>query len=119
MGEKQCFGLPTNPNDEIWHFRFGKCALVLSRLYALVILVVFCVLAGYYLYLHPTADDGHHHGMGTGEEIDTPWTEYIEDCGGETVVENFVHAKRLFENKYENNIINWKGYFAETKPTAG
>lgn len=117
MGEKQCFGLPTDPADEVWHFRLGKCSVVLSRLYAILILVVFCVIAGYYVYLHPN-EDPHHHPLGSGKQIEATWSDYIEDCGAEVVVENFVHAKKQFEDKYQSNIITWRGYFAQTKATS-
>lgn len=95
MGEKQCFGLPTDPSEEVWHFRLGKCSVVLSRLYALIILIAFCIFAGYYVYMHPNQEP-HHHALGSGHPIDTTWSEYIEDCGAEVVVENFVHAKKNF-----------------------
>jgi len=31
------------------------------------------------------------------------------------VIENFVHTKMVFNEKYENNLIKWQGYFAEVK----
>jgi len=31
------------------------------------------------------------------------------------VVENNVHARTIFNQKYENNEVSWKGYFVETK----
>lgn len=31
------------------------------------------------------------------------------------MVENNVHARTIFNHKYESNEINWKGYFVETK----
>jgi len=33
------------------------------------------------------------------------------------IVENFVHARSVFNKKYENNIVQWNGYYAETKQT--
>jgi len=48
-------------------------------------------------------------------EIKELWTDFISDCGGETIVENYVHAKTIFTKKYENNIVTWTGYFAEAK----
>ena len=29
--------------------------------------------------------------------------EFLGDCGGEIIVENNVHARNLFNQKYENN----------------
>ncbi len=31
------------------------------------------------------------------------WQEYLEDCGGEVIVENFIHARSVFNKKYEHN----------------
>ena len=31
------------------------------------------------------------------------------------MIENFVHTKMEFNEKYENNIISWSGFFAEIK----
>jgi hypothetical protein len=39
----------------------------------------------------------------------------LKDCGGEVVVENYVHARATFNRKYENNQITWTGYYAEAK----
>jgi len=34
-------------------------------------------------------------------------------------VENYIHAKSIFSQKYENNYVTWSGYYVETKPTRG
>ena len=47
--------------------------------------------------------------------IDTTWEEFLKDCGGEVIVENFVHARSVFNRKYENNQVTWVGVFAESK----
>lgn len=41
----------------------------------------------------------------------------MADCGGSVVVENNVHARNLFNQKYESNIVSWRGYYAESKNT--
>ena len=41
----------------------------------------------------------------------------MEDCGGEVIVENYVHARGVFNKKYEQNVVRWTGYLAETKQT--
>jgi hypothetical protein len=56
----------------------------------------------------------YHHNV-ESVEIDTTWTEYLQDCGGEKVIDNYVHAKLQFNEKYENNIVKWSGYYADTK----
>ena len=43
----------------------------------------------------------------------------MQDCGGEQVIENFVHTKMVFNEKYENNVVRWQGFFAEVKTKEG
>ncbi len=31
------------------------------------------------------------------------------------MIDNSVHTKIVFNEKYENNVVNWSGYFAEVK----
>lgn len=31
------------------------------------------------------------------------------------MIENFVHTKMVFNEKYENNVIKWSGFYAEVK----
>lgn len=45
--------------------------------------------------------------------INATWVEFINDCGGEVIVENYIHARSVFNKKYENNIIEWTGHFTE------
>lgn len=55
-----------------------------------------------------------HHNM-ESHRIRTTWADFLQDCGGEQVIENFVHTKLVYNDKYENNIVSWSGYFAEVK----
>jgi len=54
LGEKKCFGLPNSFGDDIWTFRLGKCTLVMARIYAIIILLLFAVVAGYYVAVRPS-----------------------------------------------------------------
>lgn len=56
-----------------------------------------------------------HHNI-ESHEIDETWVDFLADCGGEKVLENQVHTKVVFNDRYENNIVTWTGYFAEAKP---
>jgi hypothetical protein len=49
------------------------------------------------------------------KEVSYSWEQFLQDCGGEVIIENNVHARTVFNEKYESNIIEWKGYFAESK----
>ena len=44
--------------------------------------------------------------------ISNTWQEFLADCGGEVVVENYVHARSLFNKKYEGNQVAWTGFVA-------
>jgi hypothetical protein len=91
MGVKKCFGLPDDFNAPIWHLKLGKCAIVMARLYAILILVSFSLFSAYYVYTRPYTI---HHSMfdkPEGEEshpITATWPQYLESCSGEKIIEN-------------------------------
>ena len=39
----------------------------------------------------------------------------MESCAGEKIIENQVHALHQFTQTYENNIVDWDGYYIDTK----
>jgi hypothetical protein len=103
---------------KVWHFRLGKCSIVTARLYALIMIALFSAGAGWYVYARPSL--GFHqnplmHHNTESHPIDETWIDYLQDCGGEQVIENFVHTKLVYNEKYENYQVNWSGYIAETK----
>ena len=110
--------MPENFSDPVWHFKLGKCAIVTSRIYAIIAFVLFAIGSGYYIYCRPTWDLNSnplfHHNI-ESKVISTSWPDFLNDCGGSAIIENQVHAKMQFNDKYENNIINWSGYFVEVK----
>ena len=104
----------------MWLFRFGKCTIVTARLYAVIAALLFTVVCCGYVYARPSYDMGasdspltHHNAERT--RISATWTDYLADCGGESVIENSVHTRITWNNKYENNIVEWSGFFAESK----
>lgn len=74
----------------------------------------------YYVYMRPSYfTQGHSFDKPVDSKvISSTWNEFLQDCGGEVIVENYVHARSIFNKKYENNIINWIGVYAETKQTS-
>jgi hypothetical protein len=72
--------------------------VVISRGYALAVLIIFTILSLYYVYLRP----GFFTPMTPFEApkeshvIDSTWEEFLGDCGGTVVVENNVHARNIF-----------------------
>lgn len=84
------------------------------------ILILFSALSLYYVYLRPGFSTTFSHPYEvptTSKEVGYSWEEFLADCGGTVVVENNVHARNLFNQKYESNIVNWRGYYAESKNT--
>lgn len=92
--------------------------MILSRIYAIIIAIIFSALSGYYVYMRPSfvlnQNPLRHHNI-SSQEISTTWNEYLLDCGGEKVIENYVAAKLAFNEKYENNVVSWSGFYADVK----
>ena len=55
-----------------------------------------------------------HHNY-ESHPIDATWADYLKDCGGDKIIDNYIHSKLIFNEKYENNRVSWEGYFAEVK----
>lgn len=75
------------------------------------------MLSLYYVYMRPsyfTPLHPYEKPMDSKTIIST-WEDFLKDCGGEVIVENYVHARKIFNDKFENNIINWTGVYADTK----
>jgi len=87
----------------------------------MIILVLFSILSMYYVYLRPSffVPQTPFEAPKESRRIQATWEEFLQDCGGEVIVENNVHARNTFNHKYENNMVNWKGYFAEIKQSSG
>ena len=117
MGIKRCFGLPEDFNSPIYHLRLGKCAVVIGRIYAIIILAILCGGSAFYVYKFPYTV---HHSMFDKPDVEsklisTKWTGYLEDCSGAKIIENQVHAAHMFSQKYQDNVIEWDGYFIDFK----
>ena len=75
----------------MWHFKLGKCAIVTSRVYAIISLVLFAIFSGFYIYMRPSWDLNtnplFHHNI-ESQTLDASWEEFLGDCGGTAVIEN-------------------------------
>lgn len=82
-----------------------------------MILVTFGLFSMYYVYSRPFTV--HHRFFDrpdvASQNITETWTDYLESCSGEKIIENQVHALHEFTQKYENNIVDWDGYYIDTK----
>ena len=71
---------------------------MISRGYALAVLVIFSILSLYYVYMRPSYFTPHTPFETPKESypITSTWEEFLQDCGGEVIVENNVHARNIF-----------------------
>jgi len=53
MGVKRCFGIPDDLSAPVWHIKLGKCAVVIGRVWAILILIAFSILSIFYVYQRP------------------------------------------------------------------
>jgi len=90
---------------------------VTSRIYAIVVTLIFFCLSCFYVYMRPYnlhENPLYHHNV-ESKRIDATWVDYLQDCGGEKIIDNYVHTKMVWNEKYENYKVQWTGYFAEVK----
>ncbi len=90
---------------------------MIARVYAIVVLTIFAILAFAYVYYRRFDNivDSPYEVPPDSHPVEYTWAEFLKDCGGEVIVENSVHARSIFNRKYERNIVTWRGYFAEAK----
>jgi hypothetical protein len=71
---------------------------VISRGYALIVLVIFSIFSLYYVYMRPSIFTPVTPFEAPKESrlISATWEDFLKDCGGEVVVENNVHARNVF-----------------------
>jgi hypothetical protein len=87
-------------------------------MYAVVAVAAFGVFALFYVvYLRPFTSDSisPYKVPEESKMLQATWNEFIADCGGEVIVENYVRARSTFNRKYENNIVMWTGFFVEAR----
>jgi hypothetical protein len=89
----------------------------MEKIYAIILMVIIATVSIVYVYNKPYT---MHHSfferpMEEAQVIDKTWVNFLETCSGEKIIENQVHALHEFSQQYENNIINWDGYYIDTK----
>ncbi|CAD7950186.1 unnamed protein product [Amoebophrya sp. A25] len=99
---------------EIFTVQVGNCAVVISRKYALLFLVV-VGLVGFFTWRR------NHHGVhllldaplkdskslaGTKEGT---WEEYLKNCGNKKTLGNPLRTRRKYDETYAGNMIEWEG----------
>jgi hypothetical protein len=87
---------------------------VVSRTYGLLIAFSIVTLSVSYTLCRPYQMQGisPYHVPEDSKLIEVTWEEFLGDCGGEIIVENYVRARSLFNRKYESNQVLWTGHVA-------
>ena len=89
--------------DEVVTLTFGKCAIVVSRMYLLAIFtVITCGILGYWFMTWPVAAPKVF--------IRNTWPEYVRDCGSDVFLRNNVAASTAFLSTYAGKTVTWEGY---------
>ena len=114
-------------------FIFGRCTLIIRKMFV-YLFIVFIVAVGifinvkYYssaneaqiketekILLNVVDDEKLLDEMYKKKNADEiTWENLIEDCGAKVIVENSARAVEIFQRKYLNTIVEWKGYFINT-----
>jgi hypothetical protein len=102
LEKKELLSFPSL-TDQIWGFKCGGCAIVISRKYAIVLTAILIVI---YFFL-PASEAVMN--PGGRDLVDLKWESYLEDCGRQAILNNGVRAKKNFDSKYNADIIHWKG----------
>ena len=89
----------------------------MGKVYAWIIFIVLSGISIYYAISHPYPT---HHSMfdkpvEESLNITKTWVDYLDCCSGEKIIENQVHALHQFSQIYHNNIVDWDGYYIDTK----
>jgi hypothetical protein len=115
IGTRHMFGIP-DFNQEILVFQLGKCSIIISRTVGVAIFAAFTIVFLYFSWFYD---------FGMGEEgrfkdkksivITASWEDFIDECGSNVVIVNNVKATEIFKNKYQNNVVNWGGYYIDSK----
>ncbi len=71
----------------------------------MLLLALIVVLSASYVYYRPYKVESisPFNVPETSTLIQATWEDFIKDCGGEVIVENYVRARSLFNKRYENN----------------
>lgn len=101
---------------EILIIPLGKCSIVISRKVGMIILGFFGIIFLYFSWIYDWGIKAkEERELIQGIEVSSTWEEYINECGSNIVLTNSFKANNIFKRKYQNNIVNWSGYFIEKK----
>eukprot|EP01017_Pseudomicrothorax_dubius_P039720 TRINITY_DN6127_c0_g2_i3.p1 TRINITY_DN6127_c0_g2~~TRINITY_DN6127_c0_g2_i3.p1 ORF type:complete len:322 (+),score=36.76 TRINITY_DN6127_c0_g2_i3:132-1097(+) len=107
--QKELFSLPSL-SDQVLQFRCGSCALVISRKYAIVALVIIVIM--YFTLRSKTPPASHAHSKDI-DLVDLRWETFVTECGRKVFIDNGVRARNHFLDKFSNRIVEWKGVLQE------
>lgn len=100
------FGLPSM-HDEVMTLKCGDCAVILSRTYTIILLIL--TLCGI-TYMSYSIEPFKPSKFYIDEMSNATWSEYISDCGSDQVLKNSFRVSQVFKDKYKGKEITWDGY---------
>jgi len=82
--------VPDDTSAPIWHIKLGKCAIVMEKVYAIILMLIIATASIVYVYNKPYT---MHHSfferpMEEAQVIDKTWVNFLESCSGEKIIEN-------------------------------
>lgn len=107
LEQRDLFSLPSL-SDKVLNFRFGNCALVISRKYALVLILVIGALLTIRSINQPPSPPPSN---SLKNPEDYSWEGFLKDCGKGVYLSNGVKAKENFKEKYRGKTIEWTGIY--------
>ena len=115
---------PIKKKGPYYSLTFGKCTIVLKKIYIhifLFILIVFGLYLNimYYKYKKNRTNYDDEYERNNEKYIknfyddteELTWENLIKECGAKVMIENSVRAIEIFNKKYLRKIVQWKGYF--------
>ncbi|EGR28821.1 hypothetical protein IMG5_168570 [Ichthyophthirius multifiliis] len=105
------FSIPSL-SDQVLNFRFGSCAVILSRKYAYIILTLLIIIFTYRQYAFGLNNiEQNASNLPQNNIITSSWQEYVNNCGKDVYLSNELRAKSNFNKVYLQNIVKWQGVF--------
>ncbi|OII77743.1 hypothetical protein cand_015590 [Cryptosporidium andersoni] len=94
--------------SEVMTVRCGSCAVVLSRKYVFVILLILITVLGFTLLrtllrLYGLPD------VERGLPTEKTWLSFLENCGTRSYLGNPIRAIKEFEDHYQYRTVSWSG----------
>lgn len=111
--------------DTYVQFKVDSCIIIIRRIYVyilLFLLIVSCVSVTAYKLIYTMENNNNSEEIDKSSYISAylgnykidsniQWQNLIDLCGSKVIVNNAARAQQIFEDKFKNRIVKWKGHF--------